>query len=275
MEGKDMKMRKLFSLVLIGGCICGGMITGCGGKSDSDKKDVKPAETEVVKETEEKKKDIKWPKSKLVDLLPVPEAEIGDVISNSSEYFSVEINDIDDNGFNDYVDKCLEKGFNVDYTKIDGSFNGSNESGYFLSLIYTEDDGQMLISLNAPQEATPEPTEEVTEAPTEVPTEPTEAPQETEAVAEPEPVASDVIRPEIKEAIDSYEAFFDEYCEFMKKYEESDSNLSLMADYASYMTKYADMLQKFQAMENEDLTDAELAYYLEVSGRIMEKTAQL
>ncbi len=268
--------KKVFGLMLVG-CICGLMVTGCGGGSEPDKKDTKPTETVEATETEEPEKvakeetkNIRWPKSELSDLLPVPKAEIGNVILNDSSSFSVEINDVSEDDFNEYIDECIEKGFTVDYTRIDDCFNGENENGYFLSLMYMDDD-QMLISLNAPQPT--EETEEPAEAPAEPTEQPTEAPVETEASAEPA-VLPDTIRPEIKEAIDSYEAFFDEYCAFMQKYQESNGDLSLMGDYADYLARYADMLQKFEAMENEDLTDAELAYYVEVSGRIMEKTAQ-
>ena len=44
--------------------------------------------------------------------------------------------------------------------------------------------------------------------------------------------------------MDSYEAFFDEYVEFMKKYKDSDDPTSMLADYADYMAKYADAMEK-------------------------------
>lgn len=47
-------------------------------------------------------------------------------------------------------------------------------------------------------------------------------------------VATNGIRPEIKEALDSYEKFFDEYCAFMKKYSENPSDLSLIMSFATY-----------------------------------------
>ena len=79
---------------------------------------------------------------------------------------------------------------------------------------------------------------------------------------------SDGIRPEIKEAIDSYEEFFDEYIEFMQSYAENNAPLDMLSDYLDYLTKYSDMLKKLNELNNEDLNDAELAYYLEASARI-------
>lgn len=80
-----------------------------------------------------------------------------------------------------------------------------------------------------------------------------------------------LIDSEFKAAMDSYEEFFDEYVEIMKKYKENPSDMSILADYATYMGQYADMMQKFEKWENEDLNDAEMAYYLEVQTRISKK----
>lgn len=38
----------------------------------------------------------------------------------------------------------------------------------------------------------------------------------------------DGLRPEFKEAMDSYEAFYDEYCAFMKKYMKNPTDLKLL-----------------------------------------------
>ena len=72
--------------------------------------------------------------------------------------------------------------------------------------------------------------------------------------------------------MDSYEAFIDEYVAFMNKYAESDgSDPALLTDYASYMSRYADMVADFEAWENEEMNEAEAAYYLEVQTRVSQK----
>lgn len=81
------------------------------------------------------------------------------------------------------------------------------------------------------------------------------------------------IRPEIKEAIDSYEAFVDEYVEFMSTYSDSSSTdvMDMLTEYYDYLQKANDMSAKFDAIEDMDLTDEELSYYLEVQLRCSEK----
>lgn len=81
----------------------------------------------------------------------------------------------------------------------------------------------------------------------------------------------DGMRPEFKEAMDSYEEFFNEYCDFMKKFSESPGDLTLLGEYANYMSKYSEMTEKMNALDNGEMNDAELKYYLEVTERINKK----
>lgn len=78
-------------------------------------------------------------------------------------------------------------------------------------------------------------------------------------------------RSAVIEAIDSYEAFIDEYIELMEEIKNNPSNTSLLSKYADYMTKYADMAKKFEAMEDDEMTDEEALYYAEASLRINKK----
>ena len=86
----------------------------------------------------------------------------------------------------------------------------------------------------------------------------------------------DGMRPDFKNAMDSYETFMGEYCDFMAKYNESDgSDLSLLSDYASFLSQYAEMAESFETWDSEDLTDAETAYYLEVQTRVSQKLLEV
>ena len=95
--------------------------------------------------------------------------------------------------------------------------------------------------------------------------EPTEAPEPTEEPAQ-EAAASDDIRPEIKEAIDTYEEFFREYVDFMKNYDTSD--IGAMGDYLSFLGKYTEYMQKLDDLNDADLTDAETIYLAQATLRI-------
>ena len=92
---------------------------------------------------------------------------------------------------------------------------------------------------------------------------------EEESSEEAETIDQALIRDDIRDAIDSYEAFIDEYCEFLESYDSSD--LTMLAKYAEMLQKEVEMSQKFNAMADEDLTEAEVLYYSEVSIRCSQK----
>ena len=57
---------------------------------------------------------------------------------------------------------------------------------------------------------------------------------------------TDGIRPEFKEAMDSYELFFDEYVKFMKKCKEAKDITSMMSEYSSMMQQYINTMAALQ-----------------------------
>lgn len=103
---------------------------------------------------------------------------------------------------------------------------------------------------------------------------------DTETTVE-EPKAEDTtelvdgMRPEFKEAMDSYETMMNEYCDFMEKYIASPSDLTLIADYAKYWETYTEAMEKLSAIENGEMNDAETKYYLEVTERVAQRLAKV
>lgn len=79
------------------------------------------------------------------------------------------------------------------------------------------------------------------------------------------------VRPEFKKAVDSYEEFFDEYCSFMDNYAKSDNPLGLMTEYLNYLSQYATMMQKFSAIADSEMNEAEALYYQKANERILKK----
>jgi len=78
-----------------------------------------------------------------------------------------------------------------------------------------------------------------------------------------------IIRPEIKDAIDSYELFVDQYCDFLESFDASDTKM--LMEYLSLLAKAEEMTEKFDAIEEEDLNDAESLYYTDVALRCSQK----
>jgi len=85
----------------------------------------------------------------------------------------------------------------------------------------------------------------------------------------------DGMRPEFKEAMDSYEAFYKEYCKVLKKYKENPADLAILTEYSGLMEKSIEMGEKFEEWDEDELNTEELKYYVEVSGRITQMLVEV
>lgn len=261
-------MKRLYVMALLGMMIFS--VAGCGKE-----KQVADVSAEAEPETEEYA-EFDWPTSEIAKLLPVPKSNIGRIEWEASDGFVIYVSETSKEDWKTYVEDCKGKGFTVDYYASDNTFYADNSDGYHLSVDYEGDD-VMWIRIDEPEEDTKT---DDTSADTSVDASTEKETEETEAADAPsqepdESVSDDDIRPEFKEAMDSYEAFFNEYCDFMEKYNASDDQTSMLAEYADYMAKYADMLDKMDDIGDDDLTTAEAAYYAEVSARVMQKLSDV
>lgn len=211
---------------------------------------------------------ITWPSSTVGNMLPAPKSTTGKFSYEHDDSFFVYVGETSKADYDQYVADCSANGFNIDYDKGDTYYRADNADGYHISLKY-EGNNIMAVEIKASKNsdtgtsepATTEPSTE-TSAPSESSSTETK-PNDTELV--------DGMRKDFKDAMDSYEAFMDEYVAFMKKYSDNPSDVGLLADYTKYMSKYADMVEKFDKWESEDLNDAELAYYIDVQARVSKK----
>lgn len=211
---------------------------------------------------------ITWPSSTVGNMLPAPKSTTGKFSYEHDDSFFVYVSETSKADYDQYVADCSANGFNIDYDKGDTYYRADNADGYHISLKY-EGNNIMAVEIKASKNSDAGTSEPATTEPS---TE-TTAPSESNAT-ETKPNDTDLVdgmRKDFKDAMDSYEAFMDEYVAFMKKYSDNPSNVGLLADYTKYMSKYADMVEKFDKWESEDLNDAELAYYIDVQARVSKK----
>ena len=93
----------------------------------------------------------------------------------------------------------------------------------------------------------------------------------TEAETEPPtaPVLGNGLRPEFQAAMDSYEAFIDEYIAFMAKNYVDPATFS--AECADMMARYTQETEAFYRWDAENMSEAEYAYNMEVQTRVHQK----
>lgn len=248
------------------------------------------------KNATEKRVEYRWPDSELASMIPKPDSKYGKVSMESESSFLIDIYDISSDQYEDYIDACKNSGFTVDYNKFDGFYSADNEAGYSLNLSYDGDDEELSISLFAPADDqnisekdinnddtlsvdNDKDTEQSETADDDKQEEDEyESTEASEAEASEESNDSELIdgmRPEFKEAMDSYEAFYEEYCEVVKQYSNNPSDLALLGKYTELMSKAIEVDEKFKAWDEKEMNAAEAKYYIEVSGRISKKMIEV
>lgn len=213
---------------------------------------------------------IVWSDMVMGEMLPEPPANRGDIYSNNIETLSVDINDVSEKEYAEYVEDCKEEGFDIDLTSDGSSYEAYNKDGYRLSLNhYTDSLDILLESPDAISEDESDDFEDTTEDTTE------EAPETTEKTTESQEVNNGEIRPEFKKSMDEYEKFFDEYVDFMKAYQENPSAAGMMSKYADMMKQYAKTMEEIDNLGQSEMNDKEALYYAEVSARISSKLLEV
>lgn len=83
-----------------------------------------------------KQNTLNWDTIKLMSKLPEPPSSIGEVSSESEDYFAVYVLDVSKSAYEQYVNDCMDKGFDRKYTRYDESYSASNFWGYEIQLEY-------------------------------------------------------------------------------------------------------------------------------------------
>ena len=225
----------------------------------------------------EEMNEFEWPTNGLGTKVPQAKSNYGRISWNNSDSFIVHVGKTTKAEYNEYVKECENNGYTLDYSKGDKSYRANNEEGYRLSLMYLGGD-RMEISVKPPEGTSnkSETTKNVEQPKTETPTQTEEPKKETTKPSENTSSSHTGLSKEFKEAMDSYEAFIDEYCTFMKKYAKSNgTDMTLISDYAKYASKLADAEKKFDKWEEEEMNDEETAYYIQVQTRVNQKLLEV
>ena len=243
-------MKRAITIFLIGIMML--VMSACGWKPASDEIEMESESVGTTEEQDSSTSDTKTESSEdeihYADLLPVTtdyfkNGEISIIDPDGGTAYSFRVANYQDGEYEEYIEACKSNGFD------DVTYEGGNEGG----IIFKESTKDRGDSSTASEES-------------ETPKEP--------ATSE-ETSNNSNISPEFKEAMDSYEEFFNEYCEFMKKYTNSDDAASMLADYTDYMTKYTETMEKMDTINQDELSTAEVAYYTEVSARISQKLLEV
>ena len=129
-----------------------------------------------------------------------------------------------------------------------------------------------VITTTAATETTTKETAATTAATTTAVTTETDAEESVEETTEAETNKdSGLVDPALKAYLDSYEAYIDEYIDFMKKMNDDPSDLTVLAEYADMMVKYNEFAEAIDKYDPDTMTPADSAYYYLVINRVNAK----
>ena len=217
-----------------------------------------------------------WPESDIAALLPQPKSTKGEIKSESSDYFSIEVCGTDAKQYADYVKSVQDNGFTVDYSKSADSFNAKNADGYSVSVSRnTDDETIMSITIQVPEKKEDTSTDgdaaKQDDKSTDTGTDSSDANKQSDQSSDQKAQQNTNDSADFKATMDSYEAFIDEYVAFMNKYQKSDNVVSMATDYAGMMKRYSEFSQKVDAIDENSLSSEDSAYYTEVMTRCAQK----
>ncbi len=99
--------------------------------------------------------------------------------------------------------------------------------------------------------------------------------EEKDVDAEATSKQSSGVSPDLKEYLDSYEAFIDEYVEFMNQYYNNPTDLSLLSKYADILQKYNDFAEAIDNYDTDIMSTDDYNYYIEVTTRCTQKLLKI
>lgn len=207
-----------------------------------------------------------WPDSEIADMLPEPEGKITALSESGGEYLDATVK-IKDGYCKTYIDACIEKGFDKekDSYNSDGdySYTALNDEGWKLDV--SSYDNEMNISLYSPEWLEDDYDD-------------SEESDSDDSSGSSDSDSGDLIdgmRPEFKEAVDSYKDFYNDYIDFLKDYADNPTNSKLISKYSKLASKAAEMDSKLEKWDDSEMNDAEMKYYLKITGDISQKLLEL
>lgn len=218
---------------------------------------------------------ITWPDGDFAKKLPALANQKGEVYSDSSDHVSINLCNATRSSFDSYVKDAKKMGFTVDYDKSADIYTAKDAEGNEITVFFMEDeeDGNTMdITLDAPKSEDDSKDQDSTDS---QPTQKSQSQQQSQQSQQSQQFDPSQVSADFKASMDSYEQFFDQYVEFMKKYKDSGDSISMLADYTKMMQRYTDTMNKLNAIDQNSLSAADEAYYLEVMGRITQKLASV
>ena len=226
-------------------------------------------------------REFQWPNSDIARLIDPPKSNRGKIVWEGSHGFVIYVGNTTKAEYDAYVNACADRGFTVDYRKGDDFYYAYNKDGYYLTLKFEGFD-VMFIRLDQPKETDNDDVDDVDDTPPLVVDNGTESDIDNNFDSDTDVATSgtdnnvSTVTIDWKEFLREYEAWVDSYIEFMEKYNDSPTDLTLLTDYMKLMEEYLEWAEKAEAVEVELANSPQaLKEYMETLTRIIGKLASI
>lgn len=189
------------------------------------------------KDTEE----INWSDIILSSQLPYLPSYKGEVILNEENILLIYIENIDENKYNDYINKCYDKGYNINSERTKTFFHSFSKDNYELLIKLKK--SKMIIKLDTFKK---------------------------------EETINDSMHPEIKEIFDEFEIITENYFKIIKKANEEVEDKEILNDYIELGKNILKLINKIDKLENkDDINEEEIKYYIKIKLKGFQKLLEL
>lgn len=80
--------------------------------------------------------ELEWPTQGIAASVPAPKSKIGKIEWEHSDSFLIYVAETSKEEYREYVERCAEAGFNIDYDKDENYYRADNEDGYSIDIDY-------------------------------------------------------------------------------------------------------------------------------------------
>ena len=223
---------------------------------------------------------LRWPDSALGKAVPKPASDKGSVKTDTDSQFIIYVGGFEIDKLDGYIETCIKAGFSEDYDRGEKYYHAYDKNNYYLSISY---EGFNIIRIEASVKEeetsasshTDDTKKEDTSNNSKAASSKTDSAKSASSKESSSKSDSGEVSADFKEMMDEYESFMDSYVEFMQKYKESENPTAMMSEYSEMLKKYSEFMNKVNAVNTDELSEADYAYYVEVTARVNKKLASV
>lgn len=109
-----------------------------------------PMSNSIRETARESTATFEWPSTGIATQLPLPPSNKGEIDDNNDSLLDVDVKDVSDTQYAQYITDCKNAGFTVDAEQLGSSYQAYNTTGYKIKLYHYSSSADLSIRVDAP-----------------------------------------------------------------------------------------------------------------------------